>query len=146
MVDTHEVIQFEAVKISMNETGHGLIFKMAVHPDDAPQRLIESFNGSRYQVVMVKINDDEQPEDEFVQREIERLKSSCGALCRNPKFQQWLLRNLNLDINEENAVCVLRQHLGITSRAEFSTNTQARLLFIQMREDFQTWLKNSMRI
>lgn len=145
MISEHEVIQFEAVKISMNNTNHGLIFKMAVHPDDAPEKLIEDFNGSRYQVVMVKINDEEQPEDEFVQREIDRLKSSCGALCRNPKFQEWILRDSFTELSEENAVCVLRQRLGITSRAEFSTNPQARLQFIQMREDFQAWLKNSMR-
>jgi hypothetical protein len=134
-------ICFEAIKISMNETQDGLIFKFAVHPDDATEELIRDFNGARYGVAMVRINDDEKPEAEFVQREIERLKASCGALCRNDEFQYWLLRDSDLEINEENTVALLRHKLGINSRAEFSTNSQARDSFIQMREEFQSWLK-----
>ena len=137
-------ISFEAVKISMNHTEDGFVFKFAVHPDDVPDELVRDFNGSRYGVAMVRINDDEQPEGAFVQREIERLKSSCGALCRNEKFQRWILRNTDLDMNEENAVWVLKQQLGIESRSEFGTNQHARQSFIQMREEFQVWLKNTM--
>ena len=138
---------FEAIKISMNQTDDGLVLKMAVHPDDAPEKLMESFNGSRYMVAMVKINDDETPELDFLDNEIKRLKSSCGALCRNRKFQEYILKDgfapslLEINLNEENTVCILKKKLNIKSRAEFSTNEQARNQFIQIREDFQAWLK-----
>ena len=128
---------FEAIKISMNQTDDGLVLKMAVHPDDAPEKLMESFNGSRYMVAMVKINDDETPELDFLDNEIKRLKSSCGALCRNRKFQEYILKDvfapslLEINLNEENTVCILKKKLNIKSRAEF----------IQIREDFQAWLK-----
>lgn len=128
----------------MNETNEGCIFKFAVHPDEVPNDLLSDYNGSRYQVVMVKLDDDEQPDGRFAQREIERLKASCGALCRHYDFQYWLLRDTALEVNEENAVCQLKQVLGIKSRAEFSTNEGARMRFIQMREDFQAWLKNKL--
>ena len=137
-----QTMSFEAVKISMNETDEGCIFKMAVHPDEVHPDLLSDHNGSRYAVVMVKLDDDELPDGRFAQREIERLKASCGALCRSRDFQFWILRDSGLDINEENAVCKLKELLSIKSRAEFSTNEQARSCFIQMREDFQTWLKN----
>ena len=145
-MDTAEDLQidqccFEAIKISMNHTDDGLVLKMAVHPDDAPEKLLESFNGSRYMVAMVRINDDETPELDFIDNEIKRLKSSCGALCRNRKFQEYILKDTELDISEENTVCVLKSELKIKSRAEFSTNEQARNQFIQIREDFQAWLK-----
>jgi len=132
---------FEAIKISMNDTDDGLVLKMAVHPDDAPEQLIKEFNGSRYMVAMVKINDDETPEIDFLDNEIKRLKSSCGALCRNRKFQEYVLMETTLDVNEENTVCILKKKLNIKSRAEFSTNKTARDQFIQMREDFQVWMR-----
>ena len=145
-MDTAEDFQIdqcciEAIKISMNHTDDGLVLKMAVHPDDAPEKLLKSFNGSRYMVAMVKINDDETPELDFIDNEIKRLKSSCGALCRNRKFQEYILKDTELDISEENTVCVLKSKLKIKSRAEFSTNKQARNQFIQIREDFQAWIK-----
>lgn len=136
-----EAVHFEAVKISMTHNEDGIVIKLAIHPDECPKDLLADWVGSRYMVAMAKIADDETA----YQREgsVERLKASCGALCRNTKFQEWILRDSGLDINESNAVQMLKDQLGIQSRAEFDTNSYARACFNSMREEFQLWLKNS---
>jgi hypothetical protein len=77
--------------------------------------------------------------------EIEKIKASCGALCRNPKFQKWVLLDIPVDVNEKNTVEELKRRLGIESRAEFDNNVHARMGFIDMREEFTEWLKNNTR-
>lgn len=136
-----DAVHFEGVKISMTQSSDGIVLKLAVHPDDCPVSLLSDWVGSRYMVAMAKIMDDELPVSS--QQEIDRLKASCGALCRNVKFQTWILRDTGLDINEPNAVNVLKDQIGISSRSEFNTNHHARAAFNDMREEFQLWLKNS---
>jgi hypothetical protein len=135
-------VHFEAVKISMNQTSDGIVLKLAVHPDECPSSLMTDWVGSRYMVAMAKLDDQDQPVQSANDREIERMIDSCGALCRNDKFQTWILRGTDLDVNETNAVDVLRGQLGIRSRSEFKTNAYARSAFNDMREDFQQWLKS----
>ena len=136
-------VHFEGVKISMTQSSDGIVLKLAVHPDDCPASLMTDWVGSRYMVAMAKIMDDETPVSD--NNEIARLKASCGALCRNEKFQTWILRDTGLDVNEQNAVDVLKEQIGIRSRSEFDTNQYARAAFNDMREEFQVWLKNSAR-
>lgn len=135
-------VHFEGVKISMTQSSDGIVLKLAVHPDDCPASLMTDWVGSRYMVAMAKLNDQDMPEQSASEREIERMKASCGALCRNEKFQKWVLMDTGLDINEQNTVEMVRQMLGIRSRSEFDTNAGARSAFNDMREDFQLWLKS----
>jgi hypothetical protein len=135
-------VHFEGVKISMTQSSDGIVLKLAVHPDDCPASLMTDWVGSRYMVAMAKLNDQDMPEQSASDREIERMKASCGALCRNEKFQKWVLMDTGLDINEQNTVEMIRQMLGIRSRSEFDTNAGARSAFNDMREDFQLWLKS----
>jgi hypothetical protein len=135
-------VHFEGVKISMTQSSDGIVLKLAVHPDECPPSLMTDWVGSRYMVAMAKLDDHDQPVQSADEREIERMIASCGALCRNEKFQTWLLRGTDLDVNETNAVDVLRDQLGIRSRSEFNTNAHARSAFNDMREDFQQWLKS----
>lgn len=134
-------IHFEGVKISMSQSAEGVVLRLGVHPDDCPPQLFSDWVGSRYMVAMVRIDEHEQPVEMNGRSEIEKLKASCGALCRNPKFQNWVLLGTDMDINESNAVLVLKDRLGIDTRAEFDTNAHARMAFIDMREEFTEWLK-----
>tara|TARA_R100000353_G_scaffold30020_7_gene24781 strand:- start:165 stop:602 length:438 start_codon:yes stop_codon:yes gene_type:complete len=136
-----QTIQFEAVKISMTQSSDGIVLKLGIHPDDLSDKLFTDYVGSRYMVAMAKIMDDEQPEP--TRDDIKRVKDSCCALCREPKFQAWLLRDQGVDVNENNAVSFLREQLGISSRSELDTNSIARAAFIDIREEFQLWLKTS---
>jgi len=140
---TEAAVHFEAVKISLNHTQDGAVIKLGLHPDEIPHSLLSDYVGSRYMVAMVKLDQNDQPVVPRDKQKIERLKASCGALCRNFKFQQWILRDTGLDINESNAVDQLRTQLGIQSRSEFDDNWHARATFENMREEFQEWLKLS---
>ena len=125
----------------MTQSSDGIVLKLGIHPDDLSDKLFSDYVGSRYMVAMAKIMDDEQPEP--TRDDIKRIKDSCCALCREPKFQAWLLRDQGVDVNENNAVSYLREQLGIRSRSELDTNSIARAAFIDIREEFQLWLKTS---
>jgi len=140
---TDAAIHFEAVKISLNHTQDGAVVKLGLHPDEIPDSLLSDYVGSRYMVAMVRLDQHDQPVVPRDREKVERLKASCGALCRNFKFQTWLLEGTDMDINESNAVEVLRARLGIQSRSEFDDNWHARSAFEEMREEFQEWLKVS---
>ena len=136
-----EAMHFEGVKISLNQSSDGTVLKMAVHPDDVPTDLMTDWVGSRYIGAMVRLSDDDEIAQDTSTKEISRLIASCGALCRQEKFQQFVLLGTGLDVTEANTVVVLRDALGITSRSELKENAQARSAFIDLREDFNRWLK-----
>ena len=125
----------------MTQSSDGIVLKLGIHPDDLSDKLFSDYVGSRYMVAMAKIMDDEQPEP--TRDDIKRIKDSCCALCREPKFQAWLLRDQGVEVNENNAVSYLREQLGISSRSELDTNSIARAAFIDIREEFQLWRKTS---
>ena len=56
-----ETIQYEAVKVALKQDRTGFMLTMSIHPDEIPEKLIRDFVGARYQVVMVRLNGDEQP-------------------------------------------------------------------------------------
>lgn len=133
------VNHFEAVKISMNQNADGIVLKMAIHPDDCPPKLFNDFVGSRYMVAMARIMEDETPEQ--TPQDLKRIKDSCTALCRHPKFQKWILQGTGMELTEGNAAEVVRNTLGISSRADLDNSALARSAFVDMREDFYLWLK-----
>mgnify|MGYP003658701148 CR=1 FL=1 len=56
-----DTLQFEAVKMAIKQDKNGYALTLSVHPDMIPEGLLRDFVGSRYQVVMVRINENEQP-------------------------------------------------------------------------------------
>ena len=56
-------INFEAVKTSMMQDKNGTNIRLTIHPNDVPQDLHKDWVGSRYMVVMVKLNEDGTPDE-----------------------------------------------------------------------------------
>ena len=54
-------VSFEAVKTSMMQDKNGTNIRLTIHPNDVPQDLHKDWVGSRYMVVMVKLNEDGTP-------------------------------------------------------------------------------------
>ena len=54
---------FEAVKTSMMQDKNGTNIRLTIHPNDVPQDLHKDWVGSRYTVVMVKLNEDGTPDN-----------------------------------------------------------------------------------
>ena len=138
MTDT---IQFEGVKTALRQSKDGYMLSLAVHPDDLPGNLMRDFVGSRYMVVMVRLDDDERP--------YERPKhhpdvASAGMLCRDRDF--WMYIDIacgELITSEGECAEWFKYFFDIDSRKDFKTNETARDKFIQFKEGFEAWKKES---
>jgi hypothetical protein len=139
MSDIRDVaINFEAVKVSMNQDKNGLMLKLAIHPADAPQDLVVAPVGTRYMIAAVMLNEQDEPTKGIKKREADSVISIAGALCRNERFQQWLEDSGMADaVSEKAAVQAVREFCGIKSRSEFSTNETARNKFNTLKEEFE---------
>jgi hypothetical protein len=51
-------VNFEAVKTSMMQDKNGTNIRLTIHPNDVPQQLHKDWVGSRYVVVMVKLDEE----------------------------------------------------------------------------------------
>jgi hypothetical protein len=132
--------QFEARKIAMKQDRTGFVLTLSIHPDDLCEDIMRDFVGARYQVVMVRMSDDNKPmvrEQEYPSKDLVRL---AGVLCRDPLFHAFLVETGQaFEIGEAAAIDWLRHELGITSRAELKTNQAAATQFRFIHQEFQAW-------
>lgn len=135
-----KTMQFEAVKIAIKQDKTGYVLTLNMHPDDIPEDLLRDFVGSRYQVVMVRLNQNERPMDREVEFEGAKSIKIAGLLCRDPGFWKYLHEdNQILEAKEEEATSWLREYLGVTSRSELKTNKEARVRLDSLNKEYSTW-------
>jgi len=111
-------VQFEGIKTALKQDKSGYLLTLSLHPDDIPEELIRDFVGARYQVVMVRLNDDETvyPREKKVRNGV---VSSAAILCKDPMFWRWLKSLNEVEIeNEVTATEALHRILGIETRAD----------------------------
>lgn len=135
-----KTLQFEAVKVALKQDKTGYILTLCLHPDEIPEDLLRDFVGSRYGVVMVRINEHEEPmdrEEEFGGAKAVRL---AGILCKEPDFWEFLYDDLQImEKNEKEASEWLRNYLNVTSRSEIKTNPEAQQLLDKINKDYLRW-------
>ena len=135
-----KTIQFEGVKVALKQDKTGYVLAVSIHPDDIPMDLIKDYVGARYQVVMVRMDGNEQPmnrEDEFG---ADRSIRIAGLLCREPMFWRYLYNDTQImQETEKEATDWLRDYLNVQSRSELKTNEQARVLLDQVHKEFNAW-------
>ena len=137
-----ETLNFEAIKIGLKQSKDGFVLTLAVHPDDIPDDLTRDFIGSRYQVVMVRLGDDDQPLSREGEFPGDHAVKMAGILCRDPEFWRWLNdREMLMEKNEKACTEWLISYLSIESRKELKTDTEARNLFNQLKRSFDAWRK-----
>lgn len=135
-------IQFEAVKCGLRQSKEGYVLSLAIHPDDIEGDIVRDFVGSRYMVVMVRVGDDERPLDRNQSFPGDAAVKMAGILCRDPEFWEWLHENEWLQEKNELACTEwLITFLGIESRKELKTNSDARDLFNNIKDKFESWRK-----
>ena len=136
-------IQFEAVKIGLKQSKEGYVLTLSVHPDEIQDELMRDFVGSRYVVVMVRLNDREQPMSRSNEFPGDAAVKMAGILCRDPEFWEWLHAKEWL-MNKSEAECVdwLTSYLEIESRRDLKTNTEARDLFYRLKQSFDSWRRS----
>ncbi len=131
-------VNFEAVKISMSQDRNGITLRLSLHPNECPPSLHTDWVGSRYMVAMVKLNDQEEPVVPEQEREIKRMISSAGMLCRNEDFGIFIGAE---DNTEESIANTMRAKLEIQSRTDLRNNSEAREKFKKITEEFERWKK-----
>lgn len=137
-----ETLQFEAIKIALKQDKSGYVLTLNVHPDEVPDQLLRDFVGARYQVVMVRINGNDEPMDRQEEFEGSKAMGTAGMLCRDPLFWQFVAEQSLADPNEAEATEWLRQETGINSRTELKSNANARIKLAQIHKEFIRWKEN----
>ncbi len=138
-----KTLQFEGVKVALKQDKSGYVLTLSLHPDEIPEDLLRDFVGSRYQVVMVRVDSNEQPLDRQTEFEGERSIRLAGALCREPKFWKYLYEdNQIMEEKEKEATDWLRDYLNIPSRSDLKTNHNARLMLDKLHKEFLQWKEN----
>lgn len=134
-----KTLQFEAVKVALKQDKTGYILTLNVHPDEVPEELLRDYVGSRYQVVMVRLNDENRPmnRDHEYQRDPVR---TAGILCRDKDFTSYLFEIGQIFEKSEQAVIDwLKQELDIQSRTELKEDqAKARRLYT-IKQEYELW-------
>jgi hypothetical protein len=139
-----KTLQFEGVKVALKQDKTGYVLTLSMHPDDIPEELLRDFVGARYQVVMVRLDGNEEPMDRQQEYEGDRSIRIAGLLCRDPKFWEYLYEdNQILESKEKEATDWLRDYLNIPSRSELKTNPQARILLDKIHKEYNAWTQKS---
>lgn len=134
-----ETSQFEAIKIALKQDKEGMVLTLRIHPDELCESVIRDFVGARYQVVMVRLGDDEKPINRDNFSEVVKL---AGMLPRNPDFRAWLVMEGHIfDDDEDQATSWLKSECQIESRRELATNQAASAKLRQINMEFQAWKK-----
>jgi hypothetical protein len=132
-------LQFEAVKVAMKQDRSGIVLTLSIHPDEVPEILIRDFVGSRYQVVMVRLNGEEKPMNREQEHSRDLIRTA-GILCRDKAFHKFLLETGQvLEASETEAINWLKDTLKIVSRSELSTNVPAAKQFNIIYQEFLAW-------
>jgi len=131
--------QFEALKVALRQDRTGYILTLSIHPEEVPTEVMRDFVGARYQVVMVRLSDDETPlnRDQAYSKDIVR---NAAILCRDPGFHKFLLETGQINVEGELAAAEwLREELQIGSRAELKDNPTAARHFNFIYQEYTAW-------
>ena len=138
-----KTLQFEAVKIAMKQDKTGIILTLNIHPDELPIDLMRDFVGARYQVVMVRLNDENKPMSRDAEYSRDPVRTA-GILCRDKKFAYYLLcGGLIFEANEADATEWLKDALDVKSRTELKEDQQKAKKFWAIYEEYPRWNPNA---
>jgi hypothetical protein len=128
-------VQFEAIKVAIKQDATGYVLTLRIHPDEIPEDMLRSFVGAHYRVSMTRL--DREPSKS---KQTSDLVKVAGILCRDKEFHLFLRTESIDDVyTEDQAIEVLREYLGVKSRTELNTNSDAAKKFIRLHEGFQLW-------
>ena len=135
-------IQCEVVKIAMSQDKNGHILKLSIHPNDLPKDLILDPLGSRYVMVLARLNDQDEVVQPKEKTDGDKAVDIAGLLCRNDRFISWLFdHGYSSSRDERGAIAAIRDICGIKSRSEFRTDEDARQRFFELKAEFEVALK-----
>ena len=123
----------EAKLHGFRRTQDGVVVSFVVHPQQVPECLALDPLGTRYQLAMAQIGDDEKPVVLTKQQRTSFHNMSIGQqaalACRNVVFQKWISAD-----NEHAAAVALRRNFDVKSRADIPPNE-----WVKFYADFEEW-------
>ena len=135
-------IQCEVVKIAMTQDKNGHILKVAIHPSELPKDLVLDPLGTRYVMVLARLNDQDEVVQPKEKSDADKAISIAGLLCRNERFISWMFDyGHSPERTETGAVEGIKEYCGVQSRKDFRTNDEARRKFFELRDAFESALK-----
>jgi hypothetical protein len=135
--------QFEGVKVAMKQDRTGYILTLSIHPDEVPDEILRDFVGARYQIVMVRLNGNEQPMNRDQEYAPDPVQLA-GILCRDPDFQRFLVEIGHIqNATELETVDWMRNEFGIKSRADLKSSPEAAKHLFTINEEFKAWKRNA---
>lgn len=139
-----KTLQFEGVKVALKQDKTGYVLTLSMHPDDIPEDLLRDFVGSRYQVVMVRLDQHDQPLDRQEEYQGDRAVRIAGILCKDPKFWKYLYSEEQIfDEDMEDATEWVRNYLNVPSRSDLKTNREAQILLDRLHREYQEWTQKN---
>lgn len=140
-------IAFELKKDGLTQRQSGdWQLRVVVQGIEMDQRIVAAAMGTRFQCVLVEINDDEQPVDHVAQARDKwrslRLAQQAGIRCGDAVFWAWLEEEKNyVANNSEEAAIAVRELCGVVSRADFDKPgfSEARIKWHDLDYAFQAW-------
>jgi len=134
-----KTLQFEAVKIAMKQDKTGIVLTLNIHPDDLPVDLMKDFVGARYQVVMVRLNDENKPMNRDAEYHRDPVRTA-GMLCRDKQFAQYLFEKEEIfEKKEADVIEWLKGEIDIESRTELKEDQKKAKKFWAIYEEYQQW-------
>jgi hypothetical protein len=135
--------QFEGVKVALKQDRTGYILTLSIHPDDLPEEILRDFVGARYQVVMVRLNGNEQPMNRDTENGADPVKLA-GMLCRDTDFQNFLFDIGNVfAASEKDAIDWMVEEFEIESRADLRNKPDAARRLYKIKEEFKLWKQSA---
>lgn len=135
-------IQCEVVKIAMTQDKNGHILKVSIHPNDLPKDLILDPLGTRYVMVLARLNDQDEVVQPKEKSDGDKAIDIAGLLCRNKRFIDWMFDyGYSPERTETGAVEGIREYCGVQSRKDFRTSDEARRKFFELRDAFEAAVK-----
>lgn len=131
-----DTIQFEGVKVAIKQDRTGYVLTLSVHPDEVPEALLRDFVGARYQIVMVRIDENEQP----YKRPQPTTSNRAAILCKDPLFHQFLVESgLAWDMSEKAATAFIKETCAIDSRSKLDNDNDAKTTFEEIVREYEEW-------
>lgn len=137
-----DTIQFEGLKVALKQDANGYMLTVKIHPDEIPEALLRDFVGARYQIVMVRLDDNDQPMQRPQRTQVRNhtLSNKAAILCKDADFQKFLVESgLAWDVSERAAASFIKETCCIESRAQLDSNDEAAETFKQIAKEFDEW-------
>jgi hypothetical protein len=96
-------------------------------------------SGKRYTLMLIELNDQEEPVQQEAQQEPKprKLSQISGALCHDEKFRAWAEATYGEPCPDEAAAAqLIREVCGVESRSLLDSNADAAALFRQLLSDY----------